>query len=250
MRILPLLAAATLLPAAAPAAECSTRSGAHTAALVELYTSEGCNSCPPADRWFSTLAAPVVPLAFHVDYWDSLGWKDRFASPAFTRRQYEGARLSGSASVYTPQVRLSGRDFRRWGSPAAFGDAVEAMAARPARADLAIAVRPASASLAVSVEASAMRAPGNLDLYLAVTEDRLVTQVKAGENRGETLRHDKVVRDLRALGALDASGRRSASLTLALPADWKREDLGLAAFVQDRRTGEVVQAVALPLCGG
>ncbi len=255
MRIL-LLALAAMLPAAATAAECSARSGPATAVLAELYTSEGCSSCPPADRWLSTLpgsgalARRVVPLAFHVDYWDSIGWKDRFASPDFTRRQREGARLPGSSSVYTPQVRLAGRDFRGWHSPPAFSQALAEAGSRPARAELGIAARGSGGMLRVSVEAAAKDGPGDLVLFLALTESRLETAVGAGENRGETLRHDHVVRALRSLGALDDSGRRNETVAWPLDAGWKREDLAIAAFLQDRGTGEVVQALRLPLCPG
>src|SRR5512146_2362025 len=105
-----LLLAASLaaaIPSAAP--ECSARSGAQSGALIELYTSEGCSSCPPADRWLGSLAATADParlslLAFHVDYWDELGWPDRFAQAHFTARQRERVRAGGSTTIYTPQV--------------------------------------------------------------------------------------------------------------------------------------------------
>ena len=100
--------------AAAPA--CSARSGALAPTVVELYTSEGCNSCPPADRWLSRLKADpaVVALAFHVDYWDRLGWKDRFASPLYTQRQAQQQSISGARFSYTPQVIVDGVDRPDW----------------------------------------------------------------------------------------------------------------------------------------
>src|SRR5438270_8352522 len=102
-------AAMLLLGPAHAMADCTARSPDHSVALLELYTSEGCDSCPPADRWLSrfdqtSVADRVVPLALHVDYWDRLGWKDRFASPAYTERQREQTRRQGSSFVYTPQV--------------------------------------------------------------------------------------------------------------------------------------------------
>src|SRR5262245_35977291 len=102
-------------------AGCKAQSGPGTAALVELYTSEGCSSCPPADRWLATLGqryAPgsVVPLALHVDYWDYIGWKDPYAKREFSLRQRKLSQLQRMALVYTPQVVLQGRDFRRWGT--------------------------------------------------------------------------------------------------------------------------------------
>ena len=113
------LAAALVVPAGAAAAGtqvCSAESGAARHTLVELFTSEGCSSCPPADRWLSGLAErdDLVALAFHVDYWDRLGWTDRFATPRHTQRQHERAAQARSGYVYTPQVLVNGRDFRQW----------------------------------------------------------------------------------------------------------------------------------------
>src|ERR671939_881093 len=106
--------AGALLAPIAQAQDCRAESGAQVPVVVELYTSEGCNSCPPADRWLSALTAhpEAVALAYHVDYWDRLGWKDRFASPAFTRRQYEQLAHNGARFAYTPQIVIDGRDQR------------------------------------------------------------------------------------------------------------------------------------------
>src|ERR1700760_3456048 len=117
------LAVSATLALAAPtgasaASSCSAQSGATVPAVIELYTSEGCNSCPPADRWLSSLKGrdDVVALAFHVDYWDSLGWKDRFAQPQFTQRQNATQHTSGARFAYTPQVILDSRDAPDWSS--------------------------------------------------------------------------------------------------------------------------------------
>ena len=147
------------------AAECVTRSGPATAALVELYTSEGCSSCPPADRWLSQLKpaaekGTVVPVAFHVTYWDYIGWRDAFADERHTARQRARAGASGARYVYTPQVVLGGRDFRGW-----------------------------------------------------------------------------------------SSGSAVASVTFSARGDWKPDAMTLAAFVQDVKTGDVLQALAAPLGG-
>ena len=109
------VAGAGLAVAAEAASTCSAQAGAATT-VVELYTSEGCSSCPPADRWLSTLKnrPDVVALAFHVNYWDQLGWPDRFASAAFTERQRQLMAPSGSRYVYTPQVIANGQDWRGW----------------------------------------------------------------------------------------------------------------------------------------
>ena len=100
------------------AGQCSAKSGNKTAAVLELYTSEGCSSCPPADKWISSLAPggftanQIVPLAFHVDYWDYIGWADRFANKKFSGRHRGLARANGSGTVYTPQVFVNGKDIR------------------------------------------------------------------------------------------------------------------------------------------
>lgn len=227
---------------------CMKQSPAHAVALLELYTSEGCNSCPPADRWLSGLAKDgpgpdrLVPLAFHVDYWDRLGWKDRFAAARFSERQYALARQAGSRAVYTPGVFLNFQEFRGWGS-ARFGDAVRAVNARPARAEIRLELHsPSPAELAIEADFKATDGRAFVALY----ENRLSTDVKAGENRGATLRHDYVVRDW--FGPLEVRGSAQFTRTLALQRDWKPADLGVAAFVQDGAGREVLQASALANC--
>lgn len=184
------LALAAPRPASAAAA-CSARSGPTVPAVVELYTSQGCSSCPPADRWLSTLEdrQDVVALAFHVDYWDRLGWKDRFARPQFTQRQNATRRTSGARFAYTPQVILDGRDAPDWGSlpPAVLQRKV------PATVGLTLARDGAGLALTVAPGAGA---PAPLSGYVAVVDDGLQTHVGAGENRGATLRQDAVVREL------------------------------------------------------
>src|SRR5438105_147452 len=177
------------LAAAADVQACSARSGAVMTPLVELYTSEGCNSCPPADRWLSALVThpEVVALAYHVDYWDRLGWKDRFASPAYTRRQYEQLAHNGARFAYTPQLVIDGRD--QQGGPRL------SLANRPAAAVTIELVR--DGERVTATVAAGASAPARLSAYWAVTESGHRTAVKAGENEGVTLAHDFVVRDYR-----------------------------------------------------
>ena len=226
-------------------------SGPQTAALIELYTSEGCDSCPPADRWLTAIPAqagvPVVPVAFHVDYWDYLGWKDRFGRAEYSARQRESARLRGSTAIYTPQVVLSGRDAPIWRSDQAFKSAVEAINRRPARAKIRVMwVSAEQALISAQVDRPAPREV--LGLFVAAIESGLVTPVKAGENRGATLHHDFVVRRIERQDF--SAGAATKRESLVFPADWKREQLQLVAFVQDLRTGEVLQALAVPICRG
>ena len=231
-------------------AACTAVSTKHTVAVAELYTSEGCDSCPPADRWLSGLAArglttdKVIPLGLHVDYWDYIGWKDIYAKPVFTARQRAQARLANSTVVYTPQVMLQGRDFRGWAG-GGFESAVKAINARPARADIALSVSRQEAS--VNVQASVARANG-AEVYLALVQSRLVSQVKAGENRGATLRHDHVVRDWIGPLRAGADGTLRLERTLTAPKPLSPNDLGVVALVQDGRSGEVLQALQLNLC--
>ncbi len=248
-----LLAAGTGLHPASSAAGCAKNSPAHAVGLVELYTSEGCDSCPQADRWLSRIARDgpgpdrLVPLALHVDYWDRLGWKDRFASPRFTERQRALAQHSGSRAVYTPGVFLNLEEFRGWGS-ARFDDALRSINARPARADIRLELdSPSASQLALSAEfrlKPGAQAPAQA--YVALYENRLATDVKAGENRGVTLRHDYVVREW--FGPIGVQGSGAFRKTLALEREWKTKDLGVAAFVQDG--GGVLQATALAVCAG
>src|SRR5262249_16851954 len=126
---------------AAHPADCTVRSGAQTNVLVELYTSEGCSSCPPADKWLTSLAKPemkgrVVPVAFHINYWDYIGWKDAYADARYTARQEDFAKATGAHSVYTPQVVLGGRDWRGWRAERDAAAAIEKLNKSPARAEI------------------------------------------------------------------------------------------------------------------
>jgi hypothetical protein len=247
---------------AAPAAAaplCSAKSAAHTVALVELYTSEGCDSCPPADRWLRGLTREgitpdkAVALSLHVDYWDYIGWKDPYANPVFTARQKETSAINKATFVYTPQVLLSGRDFRRWQSGGLAAE-VKRINAQPAGADIALEIHDAGAGRievrgGASLNASAGKPGDRADaqLVLALYENGLTSAVQAGENKGVTLQHDYVARDWNAPVTLGADGRAEAKLAVVL-AGRNRGNSGAVAFVQNRKTGEVLQALALPMC--
>jgi hypothetical protein len=251
-RLIGILAAvllATSTMAAAPSSSCTATSGARMLPLVELYTSEGCSSCPPADRWLSShftgnAPAAAAVVAFHVDYWNDLGWRDRFASHAFTERQRHVAEANGLGFVYTPQVVVQGRSVRDWrddvGAIVALGDA------KPA-ASIAVNVARAGAMLDVDARASVPAAGerGHARLYVALTSDGLESAVKAGENKGVTLHHDGVVRALREGAAADAVGTLALATRFTLPGDGRAPKL--VAFVQDPARGDVLQTVVLPL---
>jgi hypothetical protein len=235
---------------------CRVQSGAQTGALIELYTSEGCSSCPPADHWFSQIAASADPqttslLAFHVDYWDELGWPDRFARHAYTQRQSSRVRAAGSTTIYTPQVMLSSTLGLHWYQPEAVTAALSQDQRQPAKVRIELGARPEDSHWRVTLRATpAVAISGNADLYLALYEDGLVSQVKAGENNGATLRHDRVVRGFWGPWRLGATGA-AQDLRVTLPVDARVAHSGVTAFVQDSRNGETLQALSLPLgtCG-
>jgi hypothetical protein len=250
--------AGLVLAVDAHAGSCSAASTERTVALAELYTSEGCDSCPPADRWLSSLGtrgyAPdrVVPIALHVDYWDYIGWKDPYAKREFSTRQRELAQLQRLKFVYTPQVLLQGQDFRRWGA-AAFEDAVARINARPARAKITVSLSgPGVDGFEVEVHANVLDASQreSAALYLAAYENRLVSQVTAGENHGKTLTHDYVVLDWVGPISLGPGGRAAERRRLPLLPGAVPANSGVVAFVQNRASGDVLQALMRPACPG
>jgi len=236
---------------------CENRSGNLRAQLIELYTSEGCSSCPPADRWLSALvpkvvsAQEVVPLAFHVDYWDRLGWRDRFADPAYTARQYASAKASGSGFVFTPQVIMAGRNYGAWASNSSVQkDVRNAVAVVPDASFVLRQQAVASGKLEFEVQAQLRQGVGLSDVrvYAALFQNGLVSDVGKGENSGSRLRHDYVVRGLLASTVIDQSGKIKFKDSFVLPEDGRVGAMGVAVFAQDVRTGVVLQAMAAPLC--
>ena len=234
--------AASLAPAAQSTASCSARSGSTVTPVVELFTSEGCNSCPPADRWISTLKAEpgVVALAFHVDYWDRLGWKDRFASPAYTQRQAQTQASSGARFNYTPQVLLDGADRKDW--PRIATPLSASQRQRPAaRVDITL-VHDAGRFSATVAPASG--APVRLAAYWALTENKHSTAVKAGENEGVTLTHDYVVREYVPVPAWNAASPTTLRFEPNTPRD-AAHPAEVNLVVVDAASGRPLQAVKL-----
>ena len=225
----PVLAASTPEP-------CRVRSADRAPTVVELYTSEGCSSCPPADRWLSSLKGrpDVLALAFHVTYWDRLGWPDRFASADFTARQHDLAQRAGSAQVYTPQVLANGRDWRGWPQlPAAAPGITTAPTLTLARD---------GDSVTAQIQGQA-GAAGQFGGYWVVLEDQHHNQVRAGENAGQTLRHDHVVRLLKPVPAWTAALGSSAQLSVSRGAP--EHPRRVAFVVTDGATQRPLQALAL-----
>ena len=231
------------------AAECSAKSGVQTVPLLELYTSEGCSSCPPADKWMSSIKTDkVTPLAFHVDYWDYIGWKDRFSKIEYSDRQRKTAAFGGAGFVYTPQFVMNGRDFKGWDN-SRLSQSVEANQKLASRANLSLnVVTEANGDITLKSTAQTVKPSDTKtsDIFVAIYENKLVSQVKAGENSGSTLKHDYVVREF--FGAYQLSNQNEFSKNFILKPEWKGRDGGAVIFVQNSQTGEILQSLALPFC--
>jgi len=209
-------------------------------AVVELFTSEGCSSCPPAERILSDLAAeartshkPVYALEFHVDYWNSLGWRDPFSEAAYSERQRAYAAALGEEQVYTPQMIVNGTN-AFVGSNRARADAAIASALKGvARVELTI------ARTGDRVDFRAPGAPRGARLCVAIVAPRQVVKVARGENAGRTLAHSRVVRAF-ATQELDGRGSGSLRLPRVVP-----KGGGVVAFIQSGSSGEVLGATSL-----
>lgn len=248
LSLLPFVLFAYTLPSYA--AQCSAKSGEHIVPLLELYTSEGCSSCPPADQWLSKLdtdATKVTPLAFHVDYWNYIGWKDRFSKADFSNRQRKLA-TNSAGFVYTPQFVLNGKDFRGWNN-ARLTQATERIQGQPSPAQLQLdTVESGSGDLTLktTVTVSDSTLAKRADIYVALYENKLVSKVNAGENNGSELHHDYVVRNL--FGAFPMPTTDAFKKQFNLNAAWKERDAGAVIFVQDRQTGAILQTLSLTFC--
>ncbi len=244
---LPVLAVASAFAAHRPAPR---PAAGRVPVVVELFTSEGCSSCPAADAALRELesaqsvpGAEVIALGQHVDYWNRLGWKDPFSSAQFTDRQRAYAAGFGTGS-YTPQAVVNGRYELVGGNRPALVAAI-AKAAQGPRAT----VRLARTAGALTVQVADLPAGTKAaTVLLAITETGLSTQVGRGENAGRLLRHAAVVRELRPLGTVSGSGAFTAPL--ALRPEWRAPNLRAVVLVQDAATRRIVGAAGLPLAAG
>jgi hypothetical protein len=245
MRSLFLLPLASLL--LTPPA-CLAQSPSKSPVIVELFTSEGCSSCPPADALLVELeqsnsekGAEVIALGEHVDYWNHDGWTDRFSSSAFTQRQQDYVGRFRLDSPYTPQFVIDGR-LQLVGNDRSGVDrfirAAEAEA-KPAQVSLSW---EAVDRLQVRVE---LPASSKAQVVLAITEDGLTSNVRDGENRGRTLHHAAVVRYFHQLGAAK-NGKFERSVALHRGADWDPSKLKAVVFVQQPQEGPILGAVSIP----
>lgn len=202
--------------------------------LVELFTSEGCSSCPPADRLLQQLDQQVIVLSEHVDYWNQLGWKDPFSSAAFTARQQAYGRLLSQEGVYTPQMVVDG-ETQFVGSDGARAAAAIANAGRRKKAEVRIARTDAGLQVDVGPP------PGSAEVFLAIADDRDASQVSAGENSGRRLDHVAVVRSLQKIGSVKRGAAFSRVVELPRAAAAQR----VIVFLQESGPGRISGAAML-----
>lgn len=247
-----------------------------TPVIVELFTSEGCSDCPPADTLLEKLiatqpiaGAQIIGLGQHVDYWDRQGWKDQFSSAAWTSRQQIYQARFATDSIYTPQMVVDGRaEFVGSDANAArkaiertmalphgvvqvtIGDDRKAPSLAPQRQNLA----PQTESLPLQIIVSASDLPklgrgDRADIIVAIVESGLRTDVKRGENRGRMLLHAPVVRSLAVIGHVAGDGATSGSARADIPlaAGWQRDHLAVVAFVQELRGRTILASASVPL---
>jgi hypothetical protein len=248
LAVLTAFAVPSLAEAPPPGGDSPSGAPGH-AVVVELFTSQGCMTCPPADQLLSNLGQQsggrVVPLAFHVDFWNQLGWKDPFSKHAWTERQEAYSRALRVGRMYTPQAVVNGRSEVIGSDASRLQSAVATAAARPA-ATIGLELAPADSRVSVraQVDLPEELQGRKLDLMVALFETGLVTAVGRGENGGKTLHNDYVVRELRKVGRLAPKGLPKTQHTadIGLEKEWDRGKLGVAAFVQDPASLEILGA--------
>ena len=206
--------------------------------VLELYTSQGCSSCPPADALLTQLAGldGVIALALHVDYWDYLGWKDAFGKPQHTARQRAYAKAARSRTIFTPEMVVQGEERLKGHDAPRILDEIERQRALPAQAE--ISLERDGDALEVHLEPTAATEPGASDVYLVRFIPSQPVQIDAGENAGKAVTYTNIVTDWQTIGQWDGAG----------PADFRHElgdDEPLAVIVQRSHMGPVLTAAEL-----
>ena len=233
-----LIAAALAVTLAAP-----------TPVLLELFTSEGCSSCPSADAVLRDLEASghvrgalIIALEEHVDYWDNLGWKDPYSSARFTARQKDYAGWFGRGRIYTPQLVVDGAHELVGSDSSAARDAiaVSAQAKKPA-------LKLVEVNGRVTIDLEALAAGEPAEVHLVVAELGLVTKVERGENEGRTLGHAAVARSFETVGAVASGKAFHLEGAVKLDPAWKKGQLRIVAFVQGKESHRVLAAAAVPV---
>src|SRR5271170_3491048 len=227
-----------------------TATSNRTPVLVELFTSEGCSSCPPADALLAKLErdqpiqnADIIILGEHVDYWDNLGWHDRFSSHQYTDRQSQYSARLNVDGVYTPQMIVDGTD-QFVGNDAAHAQRAITHAAQTAKLNLSLSKPTVDArKVSASLSLSATESHPNGDLYAALVDPADTTDVRRGENGGRRLQHAGVVRSLQHIGNLKELGTGPLSFSRNAPADANLAEMRIVVFAQQNGQGNVIGAV-------
>ncbi|RZJ54762.1 MAG: DUF1223 domain-containing protein [Flavobacterium sp.] len=211
-------------------------------AVLELFTSEGCSSCPPADELMGRIQNEykddnVYVLSYHVDYWDRQGWKDIFSNPDYTKRQYDYAKWLGKEPIYTPQLVVNGRKDYIASDEVAVRNAIKTTLTKPATANLALEATQVNNKLNVSYTVNGISK--NSRLALAVVQKSAKSNVKRGENAHRILSHYQIIKQFSTI-ALKNNG--NGSTTIAAPKDFNTKDFEVIGFVQDNNTGAILGA--------
>jgi hypothetical protein len=229
--------------------------GTNRPVVVELFTSEGCSSCPPADQLLKKLSeepkvhgAEIIALEEHVDYWDHLGWKDPYSSADFTERQEEYSHILENGSVYTPQMVIDGQN-EVIGSRTSEALAVIQKAASQPKLEIQISAGASSennkAAFDIKItKIAALPDTKDIDLWVAITEKDLSSDVKAGENSGEHLQHGPVVRRIQKLESFRGPSDHQAHAAVKLDTSWRRENLNFVVFTTDKHSHKITGAAA------
>ena len=229
--------------------------------IVELFTSEGCSSCPPADEVLARLektqpvpGVEIIALSEHVDYWNRLGWADPYSSAQYSERQSQYGQAFGRGSIYTPQMVVEGR-IEFVGSDLDKARDAIARSARSPRASVQIArssnqdnAKKDQMRLNVRIDNLPDSSAGDMpEVWLAITETNLNSSVSRGENAGRKLTHTAVVRRLSSIGHISSEGVFSAEPVIDIAKGWKRKDLRAVVFVQERKSRHMLGGAALVL---
>jgi len=216
--------------------------------VIELFTSEGCSSCPPADAMLTKLShqrnsslAKLILLGEHVEYWNGPGWTDRFSAPTYTQRQYDYVKDFHLATAYTPQIVIDGHLQTSGNDPRTVEQTIlqEAKTPKPAAVSLRF-LSPEKLQVVVDNPAHT-----KMEVLFAVTEDDLTTNVRGGENGGRTLTHSAVVRELHRLGAT-SDAKFDKTVNVPDKPDWKKGDLRAIVLVQNPSSGQILGAAEVP----
>jgi hypothetical protein len=233
--------------------------GEKTPVIVELFTSEGCSSCPPADVLLMQLEekqpianAEIIALSEHVDYWNRLGWADPFSSSLFSQRQSDYSRAFGLEDIYTPQMVVDGRaEFVGSNAKKAREAITEAIHAPKAKVTIAPFAKAEASATAVTVTVEnlpKLKTGDTAEVLLAIAESNLNSNVLRGENSGRKLTHTAVVRKLNGIGSLDSSNKNfTATANVVIEKNWKPDNIKIVAFVQERVSRRILGAAVVKL---